>query len=163
MMFFRALLAFLALPTVVGGFFPWLLLGNDSRRAGGTPLGWPVLLFGVCVLLQCVRDFYVMGKGTLAPWDPPKKLVIAGLYRFMRNPMYAGVLGWIAGWSLIAGSPLLAAYTGVLGFGFHLRVIFYEEPTLARQFGNEWTRYRASVNRWLPKPQLKSDPRSTWP
>jgi len=103
------------------------------------------------ILLWCVRDFYTLGKGTLAPWDPPKKLVIAGLYRFMRNPMYVGVLCWVAGWSVIAGSPLLAGYTGLLAIGFHMRVIFYEEPTLARQFGSDWTRYRTSVNRWLPK------------
>ncbi len=111
------------------------------------------LLVGVCVLLWCVRDFYAIGKGTLAPWDPPKRLVIVGLYRFTRNPMYVGVLGWVSGWSLLAGSPVLAAYAGVLAVCFHLRVIFYEEPTLARQFGNEWTLYCARVNRWLPKPR----------
>jgi len=93
-MFFRAVLAFLALPAVVGGLVPWLLLGNDSWRMRGTSLGWPVLLFGAFVLLWCVFDFYRIGRGTLAPWDPPKKLVILGLYRFMRNPMYVGVLSW---------------------------------------------------------------------
>ncbi len=160
-MLFRALLAFLALPVVVGGLFPWLLSGIDGWRTRGTALGWPILLFGVCVLLWCVRDFYVIGKGTLAPWDPPKKLVIIGLYRFMRNPMYLGVLGCVAGWSLIAGSPLLAAYTCALAIGFHLRVLFYEEPTLTQQFGAEWMHYLATVNRWLPKPQPKSDPHSS--
>jgi protein-S-isoprenylcysteine O-methyltransferase Ste14 len=160
-MFFRALFAFLALPAVVGGLFPWLLLRNDGGRMRGMFLGWPLLFCGACVLVWCVRDFYVIGKGTLAPWDPPKKLVIVGLYRFLRNPMYVGVLGWVAGWSLVAGSPLLAAYTGVLAVGFHLRVILYEEPTLARQFGNEWTRYRVGVNRWLPELHSKSAQRST--
>src|SRR5689334_11565608 len=101
----RALLAFLALPVVVAGLVPSLLLGSDRWRMYGTPLGWPVLFFAGCVLLWCVRDFYTIGKGTLAPWDPPKKLVIVGLYRYVRNPMYIGVLGLVAGWSLIAGSP----------------------------------------------------------
>lgn len=156
-MFFRALLAFLALPVVVAGLIPWFLYGIDGWRKGGTPLGWPVFFMGVGIVLWCVHDFYVIGKGTLAPWDPPRNLVIVGLYKFVRNPMYLGVLGCVAGWSLIAGSPLMAAYTGTLAIGFHLRVIFYEEPTLARQFGNEWTQYRAIVNRWLPKPQSKSD------
>ena len=150
-MFFRALLAFLALPAVIGGLFSWLLLGMDGSRMRGNILGWPILLFGVGILLWCVRDFYVIGKGTLAPWDSPKKLVISGRYRFMRNPMYVGVLGWVAGWSLIAGSPILAAYTGLLAIGFHMRVIFYEEPTLASKFGYQWTEYCATVNRWLPK------------
>jgi protein-S-isoprenylcysteine O-methyltransferase Ste14 len=112
MLFFRALLAFLALPTVVGGLFPWLLLGSDRWRMRGSVLGLPILLSGAGILFWCVRDFYVIGKGTLAPWDPPKKLVIAGLYRYMRNPMYVGVLAWVAGWSLISGSPILTAYAG---------------------------------------------------
>ena len=155
-MFFRALLAFLALPAIIGGLFPWLLLGSYGWRMRGNNLGWPILLFGAGILMWCVRDFYVTGKGTLAPWDPPKKLVIIGLYRFMRNPMYVGVLGWVAGWSLIAGSLILVAYAGVLAISFHLRVICYEEPTLARKFGYEWTEYRATVNRWLPKLLLKS-------
>jgi protein-S-isoprenylcysteine O-methyltransferase Ste14 len=150
-MFFRAVLAFLALPAVVGGFLPWVLLNNDVWRMRGTLIGLPILFFGACVLMWCVRDFYVIGKGTLAPWDPPKRLVVVGLYRLVRNPMYVGVLAWVAGWSLVAGSPVLAIYTGLLAITFQLRVIFYEEPRLARQFGNDWIKYRSSVNRWLPK------------
>jgi protein-S-isoprenylcysteine O-methyltransferase Ste14 len=108
-------------------------------------------LFGVAVLLWCVRDFYVVGKGTRAPWDPPKNLVIVGLYRYVRNAMYIGVLSTVFGWSIIAGSPLMATYTATVAIAFHLRIIFYEEPTLARKFGDEWTRYRKSVNRWWPR------------
>lgn len=154
-MFFRALLAFLILPVVISGLFPLLLSGIDCWRTQGTALGWPVLFSGMSVLLWCVRDFYVIGKGTLAPWDPPKKLVIVGLYQFVRNPMYVGILGCVTGWGLIAGSPLLAAYAGVLAVCFHLRVILYEEPTLAGKFGDEWMQYRATVNRWLPRLQSK--------
>src|SRR5215475_4021375 len=105
-MFFRALLAFLILPGAFGILLPWLLVDSDQRRMGGTWLGWPILFVGVCILLWCVRDFYVAGKGTLAPWDPPKELVIVGLYRFVRNPMYIGVLGCVAGWS---GTPSAAS------------------------------------------------------
>jgi protein-S-isoprenylcysteine O-methyltransferase Ste14 len=151
MMFFRALLAFLALPAVIGVLVPWLLLPSDRWRTGGTWFGWPVLVCGVFVLLWCVRDFYVIGKGTLAPWDPPKNLVTLGLYRFMRNPMYVGVLGLVTGWSLIAGSPLLGVYAATIAIAFHLRVLFYEEPTLLRKFGTEWIQYCRSVNRWMPK------------
>jgi len=159
MLFFRAVLAFLTLPAVVGGLIPWILLGSDRRRMQGTLLGWPILFLAGCVVIWCVRDFYAIGKGTLAPWDPPRKLVVLGLYRFVRNPMYIGVLGWVAGWSLVDGSPLLAVYTVLLAIGFHLRVIFYEEPTLARQFGNAWPQYRSTVNRWLPKLPSKASVR----
>jgi protein-S-isoprenylcysteine O-methyltransferase Ste14 len=151
----RAVFAFLALPAVVAGLVPWFLLSSDRWRMRGTLLGWPILFFSACVLLWCVRDFYRIGKGTLAPWDPPKELVVAGLYRFVRNPMYIGVLGCVAGSSLVAGSPVLGVYTMVLAVTFHLRVIFFEERTLARQFLNHWTQYRATVHRWLPKPPSK--------
>jgi protein-S-isoprenylcysteine O-methyltransferase Ste14 len=70
----------------------------------------------VVVLLWCVRDFYVSGRGTLAPWDPPKHLVVVGLYRFTRNPMYIGVLMVVGGWGLRAGSPVLGMYLVVLVF-----------------------------------------------
>ena len=151
MLFLRALIAFLILPVTVGGLLPWMVLLNDQWRRRSIPLGWPVLLFGVAVLLWCVRDFYMVGKGTLAPWDPPKNLVVIGLYRYVRNPMYIGVLATVLGWSIIAGSPLMAAYAATIAIAFHLRVIFYEEPTLARKFGDEWTRYFNSVHRWWPK------------
>jgi len=149
-LFFRALIAFLALPTVVGGVIPWWILQSDSAPRTGSALGWPVLFLGLMIVLHCVRDFYRIGKGTLAPWDPPKRLVIVGLYRFARNPMYIGVLTWVAGLSLLTGSVRLAIYTPILFVAFHLRVLFYEEPTLARLFPNDWLEYRSRVNRWLP-------------
>jgi protein-S-isoprenylcysteine O-methyltransferase Ste14 len=148
--FFRALIAFLALPAVVGGLVPWLLVDSDRWRMRGTLLGWPIVISGMGILLWCVRDFYVIGKGTLAPWDPPRKLVTVGLYNFVRNPMYVGVLSCLAGWSLLAGSAVLAVYTLVVALAFHLRVVLYEESTLVRLFGNEWAQYRKKVNRWIP-------------
>ena len=111
---------------------------------GAVPLG-----IGVVMLLWCVRDFYVSGRGTLAPWDPPKRLVIVGLYRFTRNPMYVGISLLLFGWSLLAASPLLAGYTVFLALLFHLRVVLYEEPRLKRQFDEEWASYAATVPRWL--------------
>jgi len=149
--FVRALFAFLALPAVVGGVLPWLLLPMDRSPSGGAWVGAVVMALGLFVVLWCVRDFYVIGKGTLAPWDPPKRLVIVGLYRLGRNPMYVGVLLWVAGLGLLLGSRTLAYYTVVLGIGFHLRVVLYEEPTLARLFTDDWQRYRVQVNRWWPR------------
>lgn len=147
----RALIAFLALPGVVAGVIPALLVASDGRRSGGGACGFVVLGLGLFGLLWCVRDFFVSGRGTLAPWDPPMHLVVVGLYRFVRNPMYISVLTVVVGWWLGTGSRSLAVYVGILAIGFHLRVIFHEEPWLRRQFGEEWTTHSASVRRWLPR------------
>lgn len=151
MLFLRALAAFLALPAVVAFLVPLLLLPGDRwRRMNGNFAGWLVLAFGLVVLLACVRDFYVFGRGTLAPWDPPRRLVTDGLYRFVRNPMYVGVIAIVAGWSLITWSPVLWGYALFLGAAFHLRVVLYEEPKLARQFPADWRQYSGRAGRWLP-------------
>ena len=150
-MFIRALFAFLVLPGVVAGLVPVLIASVDTQRRGGTAMGFAVLALGVVLLLWCVRDFYVAGKGTLAPWDPPKHLVVVGLYRFVRNPMYLAVLTVVLGWTLVFGSMWLALYIVALAIGFHLRVRCYEEPRLRQQFQAEWSAYFKAVPRWLPR------------
>ena len=150
-MFVRALFAFLALPGVFAGIIPWGLVSLDPWRRQSWTFGVFVLAFGLWGLLWCVRDFYVSGKGTLAPWDPPKHLVEVGLYRFTRNPMYLSVLMLVGGWGLLTGSPLLAGYLVALALTFHLRVVLYEERRLSQQFGAEWLRYSAAVPRWAPR------------
>ncbi|PLY10196.1 MAG: isoprenylcysteine carboxyl methyltransferase [Desulfuromonas sp.] len=150
-MFLRALLAFLLLPGLAAFVAPPLLVRLDPWRGVPIAAGWCVIVLGTLLLLWCVRDFYLSGKGTLAPWDPPKKLVVIGLYRLVRNPMYVGVLTLVAGWALLHASPLLTSYTVLLAIGFHLRVIRYEEPWLAEQFGDDWQRYRTHVGRWWPR------------
>jgi|SRR6185295_17555766 len=148
MLFLRALISFLLLPCVFAGLVPAWIVSADRWRGQGLLFGFVPAVLGILILLWCVRDFYVSGKGTLAPWDPPRRLVIVGLYRFIRNPMYVGVSMWLAGWSLLAASPMLAGYLVILVIGFHLRVVLYEEPTLKKLFGEEWTRYAATVPRW---------------
>src|SRR5215212_6326381 len=119
--FARALFAFLALPGMVAFIVPlWIA----PRQPGAGTLHWlgvPVLVAGIFVLLWCIRDFYVAGKGTLAPWSPPKRLVTVGLYRVSRNPMYIGVMTIVLGWSLWFMSRGLLAYALILLVGFHLR------------------------------------------
>jgi protein-S-isoprenylcysteine O-methyltransferase Ste14 len=151
-MFLRALAAFLALPGIVGGLLPFLILGGKPRPAAGAAPGFALLGAGLVLLLWCVRDFYVSGKGTLAPWDPPRHLVVVGLYRFVRNPMYVAVLTIVAGWGVAYRSPPLGVYLLVLAAGFHLRVVMGEEPWLLRRYGAEWERYCATTPRWLPGP-----------
>lgn len=150
-MFLRALLALLILPGLAAFLAPPLLAMLDPWRRGIFAPGAALMLLGVVLLLWCVRDFYLAGKGTLAPWDPPKRLVTIGLYRFVRNPMYVGVLTLVAGWALLLTSLFLASYTLLLAIAFHIRVINFEEPWLAAQFGDAWQRYRSAVNRWRPR------------
>jgi protein-S-isoprenylcysteine O-methyltransferase Ste14 len=148
----RQILAIAALPGLVAGVVPWLLLPLDPwRRQGNNVAGAALAGVGLLVLAACIGDFWRTGRGTLAPWDPPTRLVVVGLYRFMRNPMYLGVLCCVAGWAALAGSPLLLGYLLVLGVGFHLRVLLHEEPWLARQFAAEWAEYKAAVPRWAPR------------
>ena len=149
-MFLRALFAFLVLPGVVAMLIP-LLIGMRELDAGGTfsPVGLLPLAAGFALLSWCVRDFYVSGKGTLAPWSPPRHLVTVGLYRYSRNPMYLAVTMMLAGWVVCFWSPTLAIYTGSVMVGFHLRVVFGEEPWLARMHGAAWEEYKSKVPRWL--------------
>ncbi len=150
MLWFRALASFLACPAMVAGLVPILLARGQSPHAAWLIVSLPALGLGIFALVWCVRYFYVSGRGTLAPWDPPKRLVIVGLYRWMRNPMYVAVLTILFGWALLYRSWQLAVYAIVVAVVFHLRVILHEEPWLKRQFGADWDAYAARVSRWLP-------------
>ncbi len=148
-MFAQALLAFVALPGVVAIIVPvaWLWASSHTRLV--QPLGLAPLLVGFFALLWCVRDFYISGKGTLAPWTPPAHLVIVGLYRYTRNPMYAAVTLALLGWALCFGVPGLFVYAVVVAIAFHLRVVLGEEPWLARTYGVQWEHYSSRVPRWF--------------
>lgn len=148
-MFIRALFAFLALPGIVAFAIPIYWLVSSSRTELVQPLGLLPLLVGCAGLFWCVRDFYVFGKGTLAPWSPPQHLVTAGLYRYSRNPMYVSVLLILLGWAVLSGVRGLYGYAIVVGIAFHLRVVLAEEPWLARTHGAAWDDYVRRVRRWL--------------
>lgn len=145
-LFWRALFAFLVLPGMVGFVVPWLLRPQATEFR---VTGLPVLALGIVMLLWCVRDFYVAGRGTLAPWSPPKNLVVVGLYRWSRNPMYVAVLTILCGWAIAFGSRGLWIYAALIAVAFHLRVVLGEEPWLASTHGRAWTDYRARVPRWF--------------
>ncbi len=148
-MFARALFAFLALPGIVAFAIPAAWLWNTTHLNLVQPLGLVPLAVGVMALLWCVRDFYVSGKGTLAPWAPPEKLVVVGLYRYSRNPMYVAVALVLLGWAVSFSSVGLLAYALIVIVAFHLRVVFGEEPWLARTHGSEWEQYSTRVPRWF--------------
>src|SRR5688572_16672536 len=126
----RALLAFVALPGLVAFAGP-LLLAPTARSGSFNWIALALLVPGTALLLWCVREFYLRGKGTLAPWAPPRHLVESGLYRYSRNPMYLAVVLILFGWAVGFSSLALLVYALAFIVIFHLRVVFSEEPFLA--------------------------------
>lgn len=145
----RSVIAFLALPGIVAFIVPLWVGISGTPNLTFNLLGIPLLAAGMFLLLCCIRDFYVAGLGTLAPWSPPKRLVKVGLYRVSRNPMYIAVIWILSGWAIGFGSLVLALYAVAVAILFHLRVVLREEPRLEREFGEAWLRYRADVPRWI--------------
>ena len=145
-LFWPALWVFLALPGVVAFLVPWLLRPSGARLGLA---GFSLIGLGLGLLLWCVRDFYVAGHGTLAPWTPPTQLITVGLYRASRNPMYVAVVIILVGFAIGYESLRLWVYAAVVALMVHLRVVTYEEPRLARSFGQAWFAYRARVPRWI--------------
>ena len=149
----RALLFLILLPGTVAGYIPFRIV----RTAGGaSSIGVSVasiasvclIALGLWVLLRCVWDFFSIGRGTLAPLDPPKRLVVTGLYKFTRNPMYNGVLAVLLGEAWLFRSTTLLQYAAVMFVLFNLVVLVYEEPALQSQFGESYRAYRRKVPRW---------------
>jgi len=148
-MLFRAIAAFIALPGLVAFAIPISIGTSTNYPMRYRLLAAIPLCLGTLLLLWCVREFYNAGRGTLAPWDPPRHLVTSGPYRVSRNPMYIGVVTILAGWCILWDSRTLIVYSALFAIGFHFRVLWFEEPWAARQFGAEWQDYRARVPRWL--------------
>jgi protein-S-isoprenylcysteine O-methyltransferase Ste14 len=145
----RALLAFLALPGIVAFVVPALLADVVTHPHVVRPAGLVPFVLGCALLGWCVRAFYVAGKGTLAPWDPPRHLVIGGPYQWSRNPMYVAVVLVLAGWATMFGTRRLWVYVAAVALAFYVRVTRFEEPWLARTHGEAWRQYRNRVRRWL--------------
>ncbi len=110
-----------------------------------------VALGGAAVALWCILTFVVVGKGTPAPFDPPRQLVMRGPYRLVRNPMYLGAGLALCGAAIFYRSPALLGYVLALAVITHAFVVWYEEPTLRRLFGTDYEAYRSRVRRWLPR------------
>lgn len=150
------------MPGVVAGLVPWWLTGWKVARP---PLiiavvGYVILAAGVVVLLHAFGRFVIEGVGTPAPVAPTRHLVIGGLYRYVRNPMYLAVALTILGQAMVLGRPGLLLYALLFGVAVGSFVHVYEEPTLAHQFGVEYEAYRHAVPAWLPRrrPWRPGDP-----
>jgi protein-S-isoprenylcysteine O-methyltransferase Ste14 len=126
-------------------------LGPRLELGRARYLGLVPLVAGLAVILRCFADFIRRGRGTPAIYDPPRELVVAGLYRYVRNPQYLGVGLVIVGVALLTDMAILFGYAALMALGYHLFVRYYEEPTLGRLFGESYARYRATVPRWLPR------------
>lgn len=148
----KNLLFTVVVPGTVAVYVPLLISRHGSPTSPGR-LAAATLLFvwGGAIYAWCVWDFAAFGRGTPAPIDAPKRLVVRGLYRFTRNPMYLGVLTVLLGWVVSFPSLTLAGYAFAVGTCFHLFIALYEEPHLRRQFGADYELYRARVGRWLPR------------
>lgn len=145
----------LVVPGTTAVLVPYWIL---ERRATPPPAAWgpaqlaavPLGLVGLALYLACLWQFAHRGRATPAPIDAPRILVVEGPYRYVRNPMYLGVVGVILAWALGFESGELAIYAAAFFLVVHLFVVTYEEPTLRRTFGSSYDAYRDAVRRWVP-------------
>lgn len=149
----KSLLFLIVAPGMVAGYIPLALLRKGSQVETGflAYLAIPLWLMGAAILLWSFWNFLHEGRGTPAPVEPPKELVAVGFYRYVRNPMYVGVLATILGHFLWFGYWSLLIYAIVVFAAFHIFVTYYEEPTLKRQFGAAYEEYLKNVPRWIPR------------
>jgi protein-S-isoprenylcysteine O-methyltransferase Ste14 len=143
-------------PGMVAGLVPWWLTGWEVEEplpywTALRLVGGVLLVAGIGVLLHAFGRFVVEGRGTPAPVAPTERLVVGGLYRYVRNPMYLAVSAMIVGQALLVGQLILLAYAAVLCAAFAAFVYLYEEPTLAGRFGREYEAYRRAVPAWRPR------------
>ena len=143
-------------PGLVAGLVPWWLTGwrFETPLPFWTPLrilGALLALIGAGVLISAFARFVMEGVGTPAPVAPTRRLVVGGLYRFVRNPMYIAVVGAIAGQALLFGRPSLLAYAALVGAAMFAFTRLYEEPYLTQTFGDDYVEYRRNVPGWWPR------------
>lgn len=151
LLFLKNLLFTIIAPGTVAVYVPVFVFSHDPAQLSlNTLAGGLLLIVGGAIYLWCLWDFASAGRGTPAPIDPPEHLVVRGLYRYTRNPMYVGVVGVIFGWALSFSAQRIAIYGLCVGAFFHLFVVFYEEPHLKRKFGSSYEEYCLQVSRWLP-------------
>jgi len=145
----------LVFPGTVTGVIPFAIAKNHFTEAFEQfpsfcfLAGAGVYLTGLSILLYCVSQFITDGSGTLSPTNPTQHLVIRGLYRFSRNPMYIGVITMLWGEALFCRSVSLLIYSIIVFTLLNVYVVLFEEPRLTKDFGNEYLTYRRKVRRWL--------------
>ena len=147
---------FLLMPLQVAGTVPWILSRWRMRPpllgwAGFRAVGVVLIAAGAPVLLAAIVRFVREGRGVPTPILAARHLVVTGLYRYVRNPMYVAVVSVIVGQGLLLGSGAVLRYALVVALGFHLFVLLHEEPSLRSRFGGEYEAYCRAVRRWRPR------------
>lgn len=147
---------FVVAPLVLAGFVPWWVTRWEFRPAffGVGPtriLGGILIILGAPGVVDSFARFALEGLGTPAPIAPPQKLVVTGLYRYVRNPIYIAVIAVILGQAVLFGDGRLLWYGALLWVFFHVVVVIFEEPTLKQTFGAEFDRFQTHVPRWIPR------------
>ena len=154
MLFIRTLVFTLIGPGSIIVIIPWLLLSSSVNFPLETGrlrlLGLVAIVLGALLYFWCAWDFALSGRGTPAPWDPPQRLVSRRLYSKMRNPIFVGIILVLVGEAIVFQSGALLTYAALMWLGFHLRVVYFEEPTLRRKFGAVYEEYCNTVPRWIP-------------
>ena len=150
---FKSLLYLILEAGLFALYIPLTILRTGPRIETGMIafLAIPLWLIGTFIVLRCFWDFTFKGRGTPAPIDPPKELVVTGLYRYVRNPIYVGALSIFLGHFLWFGFRSWLIYTVLAFIGVHAFVVLYEEPTLKQKFGAAYEDYRKRVPRWIPR------------
>ena len=164
-MILRHMLSILLLPFLVAVIVPFVFLnelasydthwGNDSLYVWlprSTGIG--LIMLGLGMFTWCVSLFVRIGRGTLAPWDPTRNLVVVGPYRFVRNPMISGVAVILVGEALFCGSCIVGLWACLFVLFNHVYFVFFEEPDLETRFGEPYRVYKNNVPRWIPRPLL---------
>src|SRR5258708_33216923 len=150
-------------PGAVAGLVPWWLTGWRTGAAYPAPVqitGAVLAAAGAAALLAAFAQFAIQGRGTPAPPAPTEQLVVRGLYRYVRNPMYLAVLAVITGHALLLGRPVLLGYAAAVAAAVIAFVYGYEQPTLARPYGAQYQAYRKAVPGWWPRlPPARKTPR----
>jgi protein-S-isoprenylcysteine O-methyltransferase Ste14 len=148
----RNFLFTVVIPGSGGVYVPWLILTRHG--ASPAPVAWPaaaVIAIGVLLYLWCLWVFAAVGRGTPGPWDPPRRFVAVGPYRWVRNPIYLAGMVIVLGEAWLFGSTALLLYALGVAVAFHLLVVAYEEPRLRARFGERYEAYRRAVSRWVPR------------
>ena len=156
-LFIRNLVFTILQPGLVAGLIPYWIVGNNANdifvqqlmQRGLHYSGALLFLIGFAIMLHCIISFAVQGRGTLSPVDPTLRLVVTGLYKFSRNPMYIGVILMLIGEAIFFRSVDLWIYSLVVFVAFNIFILLVEEPRLRRDFGEEYKRYCEKVRRWI--------------
>jgi protein-S-isoprenylcysteine O-methyltransferase Ste14 len=140
-------------PGISGVLIPYWISGWKLPRplTGIQCLGIAMIVLGAAPLLESIVRFVRVGRGTLAPMVPTEELVVSGLYRFVRNPMYVGVVTAVLGQALLFRSNGVGIYAAILWGGFTAFIMMYEEPTLEKRYGSRYREFCKHVGRWMPR------------